>query len=248
MQQHVSIPRRLFRWFRTPRGIPGIILRGILLAFFLFCADIGRYLIWPPVGRFTNANPETSSFMEYRLAEARRAGEDLVIRHTWKDMRYISRNLQLAVTIAEDDLFWDHSGFDFESIKKALRDNLEQGRIAAGGSTITQQLAKNLFFTPDRSVVRKAKEAIMTWRLENALEKERILEIYLNVVEWGPGIFGAEAASRAYFKKSAANLSVRESAILAAILPNPLGRTPNSAIVQRKANFLERAMKRRGAS
>ena len=126
----------------------------------------------------------------------------------------------------------------------ALKRNWDKVRMAAGGSTISQQLAKNLWFTPERSILRKIKEAIMTWRLELALDKERILELYLNVAEWGNGVYGAEAAARHYFGKSAANLSRGEAARLAVMLPSPLRRTPSSAIVKRLSSRLLKRMPR----
>ncbi|MDL2271772.1 monofunctional biosynthetic peptidoglycan transglycosylase [Desulfovibrio sp. OttesenSCG-928-I05] len=242
-----SLPLRVIRWFIQPRGAGGVILRAALAVCLFLLLNTGRYVVWPPVARLATDPPEMTSFMEYRIQEARAAGNDLKITYQWQEMRRISSYLQLAVTIAEDDLFWDHQGFDFASIRNALESNLRAGRITAGGSTITQQLAKNLYFTPEKSMLRKIKEAIIAWRLERNLSKEQILELYLNVVEWGPGIFGAEAASRAYFKKSASRLTAREAAQLASMLPNPLVRTPNSAIVQRKSNGIVRTMQRRGA-
>ena len=152
--------------------------------------------------------------------------------------------LRQAVVTSEDDLFWKHDGFNFSQMYDALKRNWDKGRMAAGGSTISQQLAKNLWFTPERSILRKIKEAIMTWRLELALDKERILELYLNVAEWGNGVYGAEAAARHYFGKSAANLSRGEAARLAVMLPSPLRRTPSSAIVKRLSSRLLKRMPR----
>lgn len=241
------LPKRIARWFMQPRGTGGVILRVLLAVCLFFCLNVGRYIVWPPVASLAATPPEMTSFMEYRVQEAKDAGKELKLTYQWQEMRLISPYLRLAVTIAEDDLFWDHHGFDFESMRTAFENNLRAGHITAGGSTITQQLAKNLYFTPEKSFIRKIKEAIVAWRLERNLSKEQILELYLNVVEWGPGIFGAEAASRTYFKKSAARLTAREAAQLASMLPNPLVRRPGSTVVQRKANGIVRTMQRRGA-
>src|SRR3989304_1548083 len=128
-----------------------------------------------------------------------------------------------AVIIAEDDKFWSHEGFDIEAMQKAIEKDLLAGKFKAGGSTISQQLAKNLYLSPAKSPIRKLREAIITWKLERTLSKRRILEIYLNAAEWGEGIFGVEAAARHHFGKSAAELSPMEAARLAAVLPNPRG-------------------------
>ena len=149
-----------------------------------------------------------------------------------------------AVVAVEDHRFTQHFGIDLISIGLATWNNLTSWSLQEGGSTITQQLAKNLWFTPERSILRKIKEAIMTWRLELALDKERILELYLNVAEWGNGVYGAEAAARHYFGKSAASLSRGEAARLAVMLPSPLRRTPSSAIVKRLSSRLLKRMPR----
>jgi monofunctional biosynthetic peptidoglycan transglycosylase len=143
------------------------------------------------------------------------------IVQTWVPYGRISANLKLAVIAAEDSGFVDHDGFDWDGIEKAFEKNRKKGKIVAGGSTITQQLAKNLFLSGERSYARKGEEALITWMLENRMEKDRILEIYLNVVEWGNGVFGAEAAARHYFGISAAQLSREQAAKLAAMLPRP---------------------------
>lgn len=171
-------------------------------------------------------------------------GKPMRVRQQWVPLKRISPALRQAVVTSEDDLFWKHDGFNFSQMYDALKRNWDKGRMAAGGSTISQQLAKNLWFTPERSILRKLKEAIMTWRLELALDKQRILELYLNVAEWGSGIYGAEAAARYYFGKSAAALSRSEAARLAVMLPSPLRRTPSSAIVKRLSSRLLKRMPR----
>ncbi len=215
---------------------------ALLFFLFLFALNILRFVVWPPLWNLALYNPPATSFMEYRQAEWAREGRAAELRWTWKSLEEISPNLQKAVVVSEDSAFWTHSGFDWRGIKFAMSRNLARGRLSAGGSTISQQLAKNLYFTPAKSFLRKAQEAIVAWRLEGSLEKKRILEIYLNVVEWGDGIFGAEAAARHYFKTPAKNLSRRQAAALAAMLPNPLGRTPNSRVVQRLSNTIMKRM------
>ena len=162
-------------------------------------------------------DPATTAFMQTRLAKDPEAG----LRHAWVPYNRISANLKRAVVAAEDAKFVEHEGFDWESIQKALEKNEKQGRVVAGASTISQQLAKNLFLSGSRSWLRKGQEAVITWMLEKAMSKRRILEIYLNVAEWGNGVFGAEAAARHHFGVPAAALSAEQSAYLAAILPAP---------------------------
>lgn len=157
--------------------------------------DIGRYLVWPPVGWLETEQPRTTSFMEYRQEQWQNGprakdGKAMRIRQQWVPLKRIAPALRQAVVTSEDDLFWKHDGFNFSQMYDALKRNWDKGRMAAGGSTISQQLAKNLWFTPERSILRKIKEAIMTWRLELALDKERILELYLNVAEWGRRLRG----------------------------------------------------------
>lgn len=162
-----------------------------------------------------------TSFMAYRMDELRAKNPKAALSYRWVPYERISGNLKRAMVAAEDAKFVDHEGFDWEGIQNALEKNQKKGRVVAGGSTITQQLAKNLFLTPSRSYLRKAEEAAITVMLEGMLPKRRILEIYLNVIEWGNGVFGAEAAARRYFGVSAAELSPEQAARLAAMAPNP---------------------------
>jgi monofunctional biosynthetic peptidoglycan transglycosylase len=162
-----------------------------------------------------------TSFMAYRMEELRGKNPKAQLHYKWVPYEQISNNLKRAMVAAEDAKFVDHEGFDWEGIQLAIEKNQKKGRVVAGGSTITQQLAKNLFLSPSRSYVRKAEEAVITVMLENMLPKRRILEIYLNVIELGNGVFGAEAAARKYYGVSAGNLSVEQAARLAAIAPNP---------------------------
>jgi len=162
-----------------------------------------------------------TSFMAYRMEELRAKSPKAEIAYRWVGYDRISNNLKRAMVAAEDAKFVDHEGFDWDGIQTAIDKNQKKGRVVAGGSTITQQLAKNLFLTPSRSYVRKAEEAVITVMLEAFLPKRRILELYLNVIEWGNGVFGAEAAARKYFGVSAAALSPEQAARLAAMAPNP---------------------------
>ena len=168
-----------------------------------------------------NHNPSTSAFMEDRLEFLQESNPDAVLKHRWVDYKKISPNLKRALIAAEDAKFVDHEGFDWEGIQKAYEKNLKKGKVVAGGSTISQQLAKNLFLSTKRTPWRKAEEAMITVMLEATMSKRRIFEIYLNVIEWGNGIFGAEAAAKYYYHTSAKNLSAEQAAKLAAMVPNP---------------------------
>ncbi|MDN0073357.1 monofunctional biosynthetic peptidoglycan transglycosylase [Crenobacter sp. SG2303] len=166
-------------------------------------------------------NPSVSSFMTEQLAVLKEDDPDAELRQRWVPYDRISANLKRAIVAAEDAKFVDHEGFDWDGIEAAFQKNLKQGRIVAGGSTISQQLAKNLFLSSKKTPWRKAEEAVITVMLEAVMDKRRIFEIYLNVIEWGNGVFGAEAASHHYFRTSAAGLSTGQAAKLAAMVPNP---------------------------
>lgn len=214
----------------------------------LLILSIAYYFIFPDVARLKKENPKKTSFMEYREKEWERAGKKTKIRQIWTPLSQISPYLIKAVLIAEDDKFWRHEGFDFEAMQKAVEKDLRQKKFKFGGSTISQQLAKNLYLTPSKNPVRKLKEAVLTWRLENRLSKKRILEIYLNVAEWGEGIFGIEAASRHYYGKGASALGPEEAAKLASVLPNPRKFNPlgTSRYVENRSRIIYNIMVRRG--
>ncbi len=161
-----------------------------------------------------------------RRAEAHDAGKSFTVRRRWVPYNRISNHLKRAVIAAEDGAFFEHEGLDYEQIRESFETSLEDGGPMRGASTITQQLAKNLYLSPSRNPVRKLRELIITRRLEAALSKRRILEIYLNSIEWGDGIFGCDAAARAYFRKSAAELSARDAALLAGAIINPRVHNP----------------------
>lgn len=166
-------------------------------------------------------DPQTTAFMRRELAALQARNPKAELKHQWVPYERVSPHLKRAVITAEDARFAEHEGVDWDAIEKAYEANLKRGRMARGGSTITQQLAKNLFLSPSRSYVRKAQELVITYVIEAFWDKRRILEVYLNVVEWGEGIFGAEAAARHYYGVSAAQLSASQAARLAAYLPNP---------------------------
>ena len=184
------------------------------------------YMTLPDVRPLATSNPTTTAFMELREQEA--AAEGLKPRQLYRWVPYsrISPNLKRAVLVAEDSAFWDHEGIDAEQIRKSIQDSLSRGQAPRGASTITQQLAKNLYLSPSYDPLRKIKELIIARRLEVALSKARILEIYLNVIEWGDRVWGAEAAARTYFGVSAASLSRPQSALLAGAIINPRLLTP----------------------
>jgi monofunctional biosynthetic peptidoglycan transglycosylase len=166
-------------------------------------------------------DPQATSFMKARLAELRSREPGAKLHQQWVPYNRISANLKRAIVVAEDSRFVDHEGFDWEAIEKAREKNAKQGRVVAGGSTISQQLAKNLFLSGERTPWRKGQEALITVMIEHVMDKRRILEIYLNVIEWGDGVFGAEAAARHYFSVGAAALGPEQGARLAAMVPRP---------------------------
>jgi monofunctional glycosyltransferase len=184
-------------------------------------------LTLPDVRPLKTENPSTTAFVELRARETRARGRAPRRVQTWVPYARISPDLVRAVLVAEDDAFFQHDGIDLEQIRQSVEVNLEKGALVRGASTITQQLAKNLYLSPSKNPARKLRELLITRRLEAELTKRRILELYLNVIEWGDGIYGAEAAARTYFSKSAAELNADESALLAAAIVNP--RTLNPA-------------------
>ncbi len=210
--------------------------------------DIGRYFFYPNITELMTTNPIPTAFMEYRLAQWSEEGRDQKIKQKWVKLNRISPYVLKAVLISEDDKFWKHEGFDPDALESAFEKNLKSGKFSFGGSTVSQQLSKNLYLSPSKNPIRKIKEAIITYRIEQNLSKKRILEIYLNIAEWGDGIFGIEAASRHYFKKSAKNLTAMEAAKLASVLPNPIIYNPigKQKFVVKKSNRIYKIMQRRG--
>lgn len=179
------------------------------------------YVTLPDVRPLATSNPKTTAFMELRAEEAARDGTPLRHVQIWVPYSRISPNLKRAVLVAEDDAFWEHEGIDVEQIRRSIEVDLARHAAIRGGSTITQQLAKNLYLSPSRDPLRKVRELIIARRLEAELSKARIFELYLNVIEWGDGVWGAEAAARTYFHTSAASLSREQAALLAGAIVNP---------------------------
>jgi monofunctional glycosyltransferase len=201
--------KRAWRW--AARIVLLVVAAVVIYQFWIFGNVV--WWIW--------FNPSTSAFMEERLDALQQKNPDAVLRHQWVPYERISIHLKRALIAAEDAKFLDHDGFDWEAIQKAYEKNLKKGKVVAGGSTISQQLAKNLFLSGRRTPWRKAEEALITLMMENVMSKRRIFEIYLNVIEWGNGVFGAQAAARYYYGISAANLGPEQAARLAAMVPKP---------------------------
>lgn len=207
-------------------------LIGLLLAYQLWL--FGWVLWWNWV------NPDTTRFMEIRLGELQAKDPKAQLKKQWVSYEKISPHLKRAIIAAEDAKFVDHEGFDWEGIQKAIEKNQKKGKVVAGGSTISQQLAKNLFLSPAKTPWRKAEEALITLMLEAVWSKQRILEVYLNVIEWGTGVFGAEAAARHYYGVAANQLGPEQAAKLAGMVPNPrfYDRNRNAPGLARKAGVI----------
>ena len=212
------------------------IVIGLVLCYQLWL--LGHVLWW------TQYNPSSSAFMDARLDILHSKDPDAELHYKWVPYEKISINLKRAVIASEDAKFLQHEGFDWEGMQTAWEKNLKKGKIVAGGSTISQQLAKNLFLSGKRTPWRKAEEAMITIMMENIMSKHRIFEIYLNVIEWGDGVFGAEAAARHYYGKSASRLNASEAAKLAAMVPNPryYDAHRNDRRLLRKARIIQRRM------
>ncbi len=231
------------------RGRRGRLGRRLALLGFLAVGAWVAYeaWAWPRVAPLATRPPRTTAFIERYRAEQRAAGRDDRVQWTWAPYAAIGLPLKRAVIVAEDIKFFAHGGVDLDEVEDALERAVERRELPRGASTITQQLAKNLWLTPSRNPLRKVREAILAWQLERALSKRRILDLYLNVVEFGPGIYGAEAAARRFFGKAAADLGPLEAAQLAASLPNPRAWHPGSpsrayqAHVARVLRRMERA-------
>jgi monofunctional biosynthetic peptidoglycan transglycosylase len=202
------------------------------------------YLSLPDVRVLRTTNPDSTAFMRLREREAHRQGKPVVKDQRWVPYARISGNLKRAVIVTEDSAYWQHDGVDYEQLRESIETNLERGEFARGASTITQQLAKNLYLDPVKNPLRKVKELLITRRLEVELSKQRILEIYLNVIEWGDGVWGAEAAARRYFRKPASDLTPMEAALLAGAIANPHIMDPGrpTARLRRRQQMIMRRM------
>lgn len=206
-------------------------LRGLFFLLLLALLAFVGYeaWTWPDVAALARRNPPTTAFIESYRARQRAAGRDDRVQRVFAPYGAIASSLKRAVLVAEDINFFSHRGFDVGEISNAVTKALEAGEAPRGASTITQQLAKNLWLSPSRNPLRKLEEAILTWQLERTLRKRRILELYLNVAEFGPGVYGVEAASRRYFARPASEVTDDEAAQLAASLPSPATWHPGSS-------------------
>jgi monofunctional biosynthetic peptidoglycan transglycosylase len=211
-------------------GVPGLkkLVFFFIVPTLVLAAGAGVYiyLSLPSISHLKTQNPRTTALIDQRLREARQAGNALKVRQVWVGFDGIPALLKESVRVAEDARFYEHEGIDYEEISEAVKKNLEQGRWARGASTITQQLAKNLYLSTEKSVIRKLKEYFLARRLEKELSKNRIFHLYLNVIELGPGIFGVEAASRHFFGKNVGQLNLEEIIRLTAVIPRPLAENP----------------------
>lgn len=208
---------------KADKRITGFIGRWLWRLFLLVIYAVFLYQLWllSHVLYWKHNNPPSTAFMQSQLKKLRTTDPTATLHHTWVPYRKISYEMKRAIIVAEDSKFLQHNGFDYDAMHNAFKKNLSQGKIAAGGSTISQQLAKNLFLSEQKSLLRKAQEAIITMMLEKIMSKQRILEIYLNVIEWGNGVFGVEAAARHYYGRSAATLNKHQATNLAAMVTNP---------------------------
>ncbi len=237
-----SVVAKAVPWIRTHK-IASVI---IALASMLFL----QYLTLPnnSLKSLRTGNPSVTAMMQQRTKEASAKGEKFIIQQKWVPLHRISKHLVNAVVVSEDGMFFEHEGIDWYEIGESIEKNLAKGKAARGGSTISQQLSKNLYLSTSKDPVRKLKEVVITLRMERILSKRRILEIYLNVIEWGNGVFGAEAAARKYFGKSASQLTREEAAQMAAVIPSPRKYQPNvmSKYVSRRSSIILSRMSARG--
>jgi monofunctional biosynthetic peptidoglycan transglycosylase len=216
------------------RGTWGLVLLALIALMLI------QFWFFAHICYWAGYNPKSTAFMENRLERMREKNPRAVLRHQWTPYHRISNHLKRAIIAAEDAKFLDHGGFDWDAMQKAFEKNQKKGKVVSGGSTISQQLAKNLFLSGDRTWWRKAQEAVITVMMEVVLSKRRILEIYLNVIEWGDGVFGAEAAARFQYGATAASLGPEQSARLAAMVPSPRRYAPGSdtAYLQRRTEII----------
>jgi monofunctional biosynthetic peptidoglycan transglycosylase len=213
----------IWRFFKKK----GVRTWTMLAVFVLIVAYIAHlFLTLPDVSGLKTDNPKSTALMQARIKQAERDGIELTIRQSWVPFAHIPQLLKDTVRIAEDAGFYWHKGIDFEELKEAIKKNIREKRFARGGSTITQQLAKNLYLSTKKNIFRKLKEYLIARRLEKVLSKDRIFELYMNVIELGPGVFGIQSASRFYFGCSSAELSLEEIIRLVAVLPRPLSTDP----------------------
>ena len=217
-------------------GGPALLVGGALLI----------YLSLPDVSNLITNNPTTTALMVQRYREAQQSQTKLIIRQKWVSFDKIPQLFKDTIRVTEDAGFFQHQGIDFAELKAAIKKNLEKGKYVRGASTITQQLAKNLYLTTDKSIIRKIKEILIARRLENRLSKNRIFDLYLNIIEFGPGIFGVQAATQYFFNKNVNQLNLEEMVRLTAVIPKPLKETPtrNSGWINWKAGWILDTLRR----
>lgn len=222
--------------------LPHVFLIALGFAFMLFLLVQGWFFV--QVWQLKTHNPETTAFMRARLAQVRITHPHAQLNYQWVNEREIAPMAKRAVVASEDDRFMNHHGFDWAGIQEAFEKNRADGEFVVGGSSISQQLARNLFLSPSKNLLRKGEEALITVMLEATLGKRRILTLYLNVAEWGDLLYGIDAASRYYFHKPPASLSVHEAAFLAALLPNPrfYQANPTEQSLQKRIRAVESRM------
>jgi monofunctional biosynthetic peptidoglycan transglycosylase len=244
--RRVSLGRPPASRLQALRRIASLKRCAALLLVLALLAAVGLLLSLPDVSALRRHDPPTTAFIELRRKQV--GGQPLRLQRHVVPLASISPYLRKCVVLAEDDTFYEHEGFNWEAIRKSAEANWEEGRLVRGGSTLTQQLARNLYLSPEKSWLRKLREALITFRLEHTLSKRRILELYLNLAEWGDGIFGAEAASQAYYGIAASALSPAQAARLAVALPSPSQRNPRvqAQWLDRRAARLCRLLRRAG--
>jgi len=237
-----SAGARTFTWVKAHKMWSALIL--VTLWLFLEIAT----LPFGALNRLKTVNPVETAFMREHTAQAKEEGKPFKKTQRWISLGRIPRNVVDAVIVAEDGTFWSHGGFDWFEFRESIERNIKEGRAARGASTITQQLVKNLFLSSSKNPLRKLKEWVLTWYMEQTLSKSRILELYLNVIEWGRGIYGIEAAAQYYFGKSATDLNREEAARLAAIIPSPrrFRADQESRYVLRRSRIILERMAARG--
>lgn len=236
-EPHRPFYRRISGWMRRHK-----LYTALLLLLVLVLAELAG-IPWFAVARMKTQNPPETALMRQRASEAEASGKRFSVTQKWIPLSRISKHLVDAVVVAEDGTFFTHGGVDWFEVRESLEKDFQEGRAARGASTITQQLAKNLFLSTSKDPARKVKELIITFLMEKELDKDRILEIYLNIVEWGPGVFGVEAASETYFGVHAEDLTLDQSARLAAVIPSPIRHRPDGDgkyVLRRKEIVLRR--------
>ncbi len=240
-----AITKRTVEWCRQHKVLTVVL---VVAGFFLYELVTIPFL---SIANLRRENPNETALMKQRIEEAKKGKTQLKIQQRWIPLSKLPRHVVNAVIVAEDGLFYAHGGIDWFEVQESFARNIDEGKFARGASTITQQLAKNLYLSTSKDPIRKFKEVLITLLLEQQLSKDRILEIYLNVIEWGRGIFGIEMAARTYFGKSAPALTLDEATRLAAVIPSPLQHKPNEDsryVLRRKRIVLERMRARSMAS